>query len=79
MKHLYFLFFLLSLSVSAQDITPGVDNQLQLLDKSYITTDILYDRVFPLSNLVEFNKIASDTSNANHFFQAYYELQKADY
>lgn len=79
MKHLYFLFLLISFSVAAQDITPEVDNQLQLLDKSYITTDILYDRVYPLANLVEFNETANDTSNANHFFQAYYELQKADY
>ncbi|HSJ69034.1 MAG TPA: hypothetical protein VK921_15220, partial [Anditalea sp.] len=80
MKQLYLSVCLLfSTTLIAQNITPDVDIKLQLLDKSHITTDILYDRVFPLANLVEFNQINSDTSHINHFYQAYSELQSADY
>jgi len=80
MKQFYLLFCLFfSTTLFAQDITPEVDIKLQLLNKNYVTTDILYDRVFPLANLVEFNQIASDTSHINHFYQAYHELQRADY
>jgi hypothetical protein len=80
MKQLYFFLCLLfTTTLFAQDITPEVDIKLQLLNKNYVTTDILYDRVFPLANLMEFNQIASDTSHINHFYQAYHELQHADY
>ncbi|TVZ25131.1 hypothetical protein JM83_0030 [Gillisia sp. Hel_I_86] len=80
MKQLYLLFFLIfSTTLFAQGITPEVDTKLQLLNKNEVTTDILYDRVFPLANLVEFNQLASDTSHINHFYQAYHELQRADY
>lgn len=80
MKQLYLLVCLLfSTILFAQDITPEIDTKLQLLDKNYITTDILYDRVFPLANLVEFNQGSNDTSHVNHFYQTYGELQRADY
>jgi len=80
MKQLYFFLCLLfTTTLFAQDITPEVDIKLQLLNKNNVTTDILYDRVFPLANLMEFNQIASDTSHINHFYQAYNELQRADY
>src|SRR5690606_9124947 len=80
MKYFYLLgcvFF--SIKLCAQDITPEIDAKLQLLDKNYITTDILYDRVFPLANLSEFNQVNSDTSQINHFYRAYSEIQRADY
>lgn len=80
MKQFYFLFFLFfSTILFAQDITPEVDTKLQLLNKNYVTTDILYDRVFPLANLVEFNEITSDTSHINHFLATFEELQTAFY
>ncbi|QED37001.1 alpha/beta hydrolase [Antarcticibacterium arcticum] len=80
MKQFYILICLLfSTNFFAQDITPEIDTKLQLLDKNYIITDILYDRVFPLANLVEFNQISSDTSHINHFYRAYSEIQTADY
>ncbi len=70
MKQLYFFLCLLfTTTLFAQDITPEVDIKLQLLNKNYVTTDILYDRVFPLANLMEFNQIASDTSHINIFIK----------
>ena len=78
-NYLLIVFLFLSSLIYAQDLTQEVDYQLQYLNKSYITTDILYDRVFPLARLDEFNHSTPDTSNVNHYFQAYHELQKADY
>ncbi len=63
----------------SQTFTEGVDDKLQLLNKIEITTDILYDRVYPMANLFEFNQTEADTSNVNHFYCAYGELQTADY
>lgn len=80
MKHFYPLIFLLLPTILfSQDITQEVDAKLQLLNKAPITTDILYDRVYPMADLVAFNSTAPDTSHARHFFQAYSELQHADY
>ena len=81
MKHIYLfcLFFVLSQFVSAQIYTQKVDEKLQLLDKTEITTNILYDRVFPMAKLLMFNESAADTSQASHLFQAYSEIQRADY
>lgn len=59
--------------------TSQADQVYSELDKSAITTDILYDRVFPYANLREFNQTIVDTSRALHYYIAYAELQQADY
>ncbi|MDZ7896975.1 MAG: hypothetical protein U5N85_02945 [Arcicella sp.] len=48
------------------------------LDKSYVTSKILYDRVFHNADLQFFNT-QTDTSSAQHFLQAYYELYLSNY
>lgn len=63
----------------SQTYTEGVDAKLQLLDKSAITTHILYDRVYPGASLTQFNQTLADTSAVGHFYQAWGELQTADY
>src|SRR5438270_13986719 len=53
------------------------DFKLQLLNKSYVTTGILYDRVFPTSQLDEHSGLPSsnnDTVTDERFLQAYYEI-----
>ena len=59
--------------------TSGVDEKLALLDKSDVSTQILYDRVFPFANLENFNQTQVDTSQVHHYMAAYAELQVADY
>ncbi len=51
------------------------------LDKTLITTRILYDRVAHMAGLESFGNNASaiDFSSLGHFLQAYYELHAADY
>ena len=78
------LFLLLTASATllkAQKVsyTHDADSLLQNLNKSYITTGILYDRVFPFAMLHVFNTANFDTSNLYHFKQAYYELYNAKY
>lgn len=55
-----------------------VDTILQNLDKSYVTTGVLYDRAFPLSRFDVFNP-ATDTATYQFATQAYYELYQAHY
>lgn len=55
------------------------DSLFYHLDKSGVTTNILYDRVFPLANLHSFNKLQPDTASNKHFRQAYAELYNAAY
>lgn len=57
------------------------DSLLQRLDKTQVPTGILYDRVSSQAALHAFNRANgnADTSNVNHFLQAYYELHAADY
>ena len=50
------------------------DAAFEPLDKSQIPTRILYDRVYPLSRLANFNQGSVDTSSNNHFRQVYDEL-----
>ena len=59
--------------------THDADSVLSHLNKSYITTGILYDRVYPSAMLHVFNTSLSDTTNVHHFKQAYYELYNASY
>lgn len=58
------------------------DWKLQNLNKAYITTNILYDRMFPLANVDEYKGIPStntDTTHPDHWMQAYYEMYNAAY
>lgn len=55
------------------------DSLLQHLDKSGVSTGVLYDRVFPVSALNNFNMVVSDTSSTWHFIQAYSEFYRAAY
>lgn len=59
--------------------TQQADSVFKNLDKRYITTGILYDRVYPSAMLHIFNTPLFDTTNARHFKQAYYELYNAKY
>ncbi len=69
---------LLPLSLFAQ-YTASADAKFQPLNKSAVTTDILYDRVYPMAELTDFNHSAADTSQVKHFYNAWAELQTADY
>lgn len=55
------------------------DYKLQLLNKSYMSTTVLYDRVFPIANVDGFTGHSSDTSSPAHFVQAYDEIYNAAY
>lgn len=59
--------------------TQMADTLLYLLDKSFISTGILYDRVYPFASLHDFNNNRADTSNYLHFMQAHGELYQAAY
>ncbi|XLS29002.1 T9SS type A sorting domain-containing protein [Flavobacteriaceae bacterium M23B6Z8] len=78
-KKLLFFMALMPLVSYAQLYTSSADTKFQPLDKSQITTDILYDRVYPMSELPDFNQTAIDTSQVYHFYHAYAEIQTADY
>src|SRR5215210_967901 len=77
------LFLIASASVlKAQRLpsfTHDADSVFKNLNKSYITTGILYDRVYPSAMLHVFNTVYFDTTNVVHFQQAYYELYNAKY
>ncbi len=78
----FFSLLISSLSSFSQTILPftkSVDSMFVNLNKSYITTGILYDRIFPIAYLNMFNTSESDTSNSDHFTQAYYELYNCAY
>lgn len=59
------------------------DYRLQNLNKSYIATNILYDRVFPLANVDEYSGLPAytntDTTHSDHWTQAYYEIYNSAY
>lgn len=58
------------------------DWKLQNLNKTYIATNILYDRSFPIANVDEYKGTPSnntDTTFSSHFKQAYFELYNAAY
>ncbi len=59
--------------------THQADSVFQNLNKSGITTGILYDRVYPYAMLHLFNTSLADTSTTEHFLQSYYELYSAAY
>ncbi len=61
--------------------TQMVDSLMAPLNKTQITTGILYDRVFPFAYLQSFNRSYNnpDTSSYGHFYQAYSEIYNAAY
>jgi hypothetical protein len=84
MKHFYYfltLLFIISLNTTAQnqDFTTQVDYYFQNLDKSQILTGILYERVFPATDVDRFTNTSIDTTSAFHFLAAFDELQTAGY
>ncbi|MEJ7779322.1 MAG: alpha/beta fold hydrolase [Daejeonella sp.] len=83
MKKLLLFFLALNyFTVQAQTLknyTQTADSCLSYLDKSGITTGILYDRVYPFAALAIFNENYADTSSYSHFIQGYNELYNAAY
>ena len=84
MKHsflkaiLFCLFLFTSIFAKAQEVktyTQSTDSLLTYVDIKQAKTGTLYDRVFPFAHLKE----ATDTTNAEHFKQAYSELYRASY
>ena len=58
------------------------DFKLQLLNKSYVTTGVLYDRVLPIAQVDEhpgFPKTNTDTTSSDHLLQAYFEMYNSAY
>jgi hypothetical protein len=57
------------------------DYRLQPLNKSYVTTGVLYDRVFPIAHMDEHTGLSSteDTTSPDHFKQGYYEMYNSMY
>jgi hypothetical protein len=57
------------------------DYKLQNLDKSNITSGILYDRIFPVADIERFKQQDqfTDTTGPRHCIQAYYELYHSAY
>src|SRR5260221_10362320 len=82
-KQLLFLasFTIATKIIQAQSDNPFVqsaDSMMVNLNKTYITTGILYDRVAALAGLDLFNS-QTDTSNYSLFTQAYFEMFYASY
>lgn len=77
--HAQFTATSLAATPSALPFTNDVDSVFQNLNKTYATTGILYDRVFPYAVLHMFNTSSADTSFKGHFLQGYYELYNAAY
>lgn len=59
------------------------DYKLQNLNKAYVNTNILYDRMFPLANVDEYIGLPgatnTDTTHPDHFMQSYYEIYNSAY
>ncbi len=89
MRNLYTLLLFLSAIVSFAQIpncnTPVPYNKrayeiLENLDKSQISTGVLYENVFPWAEVEFFDGTTNaDTSNTLHFMQAYTELYNSTY
>ena len=85
MKKLSLIFAMtfISLSLHAQTektYTEMFDSVFSVVSRTQATTGILYERVFPFANLVNYNSIFNptvDTSNFTHFIQSYSELYRA--
>ena len=81
---LYLFLFSSAMGQSGWDTLPYkqfADFTLQQLNKTYINSGILYDRVFPVADIERFKQQnqTTDTSGPRHWIQAYYELYNAAY
>jgi hypothetical protein len=77
-KLLLLLVFLANLTpINSQNIPPTkVDTMLANIDKTGLTTGVLYQRAVPFSRLAAFNE-GANISSSGHFEQALLELHKA--
>jgi len=86
LKHIFYtigILLLLFFNGNAQTITEyakKIDTITQYLDKTPITSGILYDRAPHYALLTLFNQFGRvDTSSTEHFLQACYEMQQSAY
>jgi len=73
-------FIFMSLHAQAEKTyTEMFDSVFSVVSRTQATTGILYERVVPFANLVNYNSIINpvDTSNFTHFIQSYSELYRA--
>ncbi|MCL2290437.1 MAG: alpha/beta hydrolase, partial [Bacteroidetes bacterium] len=74
------LFIISFFTVYAQNtFTEAFDNIFQNISRVDASTGILYERVIPFARLQNYNSniMSVDTSNSEHFIQAYFELYNA--
>ncbi|KQN32348.1 hypothetical protein ASE92_17225 [Pedobacter sp. Leaf41] len=76
---LSFIFCLFKANAQVDEFKHTADSLFQHLDKTGISTGVLYDRVFPYAALNNFNLITPDTSSMWHFKQAYSEYYRSAY
>ncbi|GAB1462104.1 T9SS type A sorting domain-containing protein [Pedobacter sp.] len=69
--------FLMPFTIFAQNYRHIADSLFFNLNKTGAATGMLYDRVYPLAGLHEFNKVQPDTSSSKHFKQSYFEMFNA--
>ncbi|MBB2146415.1 hypothetical protein GM921_13015 [Pedobacter sp. LMG 31464] len=86
MKKIIYLFiitiFFLGLKANAQqtdEYKHTADSLFLHLDKTGVSTGVLYDRVFPSASLNDFNLAIPDTSSMWHFIQGYSEFYRSAY
>ena len=84
MKKFYILtaFMLCASSVTkAQSFSETIDEFFRNISRADATTGILYERIIPFAQLLNFNSHVApvDTSNNEHFIQAYSELYDATF
>ncbi len=74
-----FTMLLLFLNTFAQKEIPepNLDEMLVNIDKSNFTSGILYDKVMPLANLMDYDKPENNISDVHYFEQALHELYRA--
>ncbi|MEZ4796224.1 MAG: T9SS type A sorting domain-containing protein [Flavobacteriaceae bacterium] len=70
------LFLTNNYAQESQEINQPIDSLLKNVNKQTLTSGILYERVMPIANLIEFNK-QNQISNLHHFEQALNEIYKA--
>lgn len=81
------LLFFLSVNAFSQTVWDTLpwksyaDYRLTPLNKSYVTTGVLYDRVFPIAHMDEHTGLLSseDTTSSDHFKQGFYEMYNSTY
>lgn len=79
---LVFISFIFGLKSNAQqtdEYKHTADSLFLHLDKNGVGTGVLYDRVFPISGLNNFNLVSADTSSMRHFIQGYSEFYRSAY